>query len=209
MTQNQGTAKVDSERVPTGNTYDKYNTSNPIERWMMHRFLETFDSFVDAIQPRRILEVGVGEGVMSDRLRARFPEATIVGVDLVDDGLAGHWRSRGLAAAFADVEQLPFPDETFELVVAIEVFEHFPNPFGALTELDRVGSEHLVASVPFEPIWRAGNMVRGRYLRDYGNTPGHVNHWSRTGFSRFVGQRWNVVDVASPLPWTMVRARTR
>ena len=51
-------------------------------------------------------------------------------------------------------------------------------------------------------------MARGRYLREFGNTPGHVNHWSRRGFSRFVGGHWNVVDVASPLPWTMVRART-
>ena len=132
----------------------------------------------------------------------------IVGIDLADGELGAHWRSRGLAAAFADVEHLPFPDDAFDLVVAIEVFEHFPDPARALVELDRVGSANLVASVPFEPIWRVGNMVRGRYLKDLGNTPGHVNHWSRRGFSRFVSSCWDVVDVASPLPWTMVRARS-
>ena len=37
-------------------------------------------------------------------------------------------------------------------------------------------------------------------------TPGHVNHWNRWGFSTFIGTRFIVTDVASPLPWTMVRA---
>jgi len=114
-----------------------------------------------------------------------------------------------MSAAFADVEQLPFPDSSFDLVVAIEVFEHFADPDRALAELVRVGTDELIASVPLEPIWRVGNMVRGRYLGDLGNTPGHVNHWSRRGFSRFVAQRWDVTEVACPLPWTMVRARSR
>jgi hypothetical protein len=30
--------------------------------------------------------------------------------------------------------------------------------------------------VPREPIWRIGNMARGRYLGDLGNTPGHIQH---------------------------------
>ncbi len=60
--------------------------------------------------------------------------------------------------------------------------------------------------MPFEPIWRAGNLARGRYVRDLGNTPGHVNHWSRRGFARFVARRFEVEQVKSPLPWTMVRA---
>ena len=102
---------------------------------------------------------------------------------------------------------MPFPDSSFDLVVAIEVFEHFADPDRALAELVRVGTDELIASVPLEPIWRVGNMVRGRYLGDLGNTPGHVNHWSRRGFSRFVAQRWDVTEVACPLPWTMVRAR--
>jgi len=202
----EGASAGGGDAVPTGNTYDKYNTSNPIERRMMKGFFDTLDAFVDATEPTRILEVGLGEGIVSERLRARFPDASIVGIDLADGELGAHWLERGLAAAFADVEQLPFPDDAFDLVVAIEVFEHFPRPELALVELDRVASRNLVASVPFEPIWRLGNMVRGRYLRDLGNTPGHVNHWSRAGFSRFIGTQWTVVDVASPLPWTMVRA---
>ena len=60
--------------------------------------------------------------------------------------------------------------------------------------------------MPFEPIWRIGNMARGRYLRDLGNTPGHVNHWTNRGFTTLVGTHFEVVDRATPLPWTMVLA---
>lgn len=208
MMHSDDTVAAQGGPVPTGNTYDKYNTSNPIERRMMRGFLDTLDAFVDATRPQRILEVGLGEGVVSARLRSRFPGATVVGIDLADDELAAGWRTNGLTTAFADVEYLPFPDNSFDLVVAIEVFEHFPDPDRALIELDRVGSANLVASVPFEPIWRVGNVIRGRYLRDLGNTPGHVNHWNRKGFTQFVGRHWTVVETASPLPWTMVRART-
>lgn len=43
----------------------------------------------------------------------------------------------------------------------------------------------------------------------FGNTPGHVNHWARGGFRSFVATRFDVDAVRSPLPWTMVRARSR
>jgi ubiquinone/menaquinone biosynthesis C-methylase UbiE len=110
---------------------------------------------------------------------------------------------------FADATRLPFPDDAFDLALAIEVMEHIPQPARALDELARVCTGTLVLSVPFEPVWRAGNLARRRYVRDWGNTPGHVNHWTRWGFRRFVADRFTVERVSSPLPWTMVRATTR
>lgn len=195
--------------VPTGNTYDKYATTNSVEQRMMRGFLAALDSMLDDIAPSRILEVGVGEGEVMVRLRERFPNATIVGLDLPDAALAGQWRARHLACLFGDATRLPFADDTFDLVLAIEVLEHVAVPHVALAELDRVCSDRFVASVPFEPLWRIGNMARRRYLRQLGNTPGHVNHWTRWGFRRFVARRFAVDAVSSPLPWTMVRARRR
>jgi SAM-dependent methyltransferase len=193
--------------VPTGNTYDKYASTNVIERRMMRGFLSALDGMLDGLSPRRILEVGVGEGEVMARLHDRFPDAPIIGLDLPDPELASGWRSADMSCAFGDATSLPFADDTFDLVLAIEVLEHVPGPDAALRELARVCSASLVASVPFEPIWRAGNLVRRRYVRQLGNTPGHVNHWTRRGFSRFVSGRFDIERVSSPLPWTMVRAR--
>jgi SAM-dependent methyltransferase len=201
---------VTTEPIPTGNTYDKYASTNPIEQRMMRGFFDAFDTMLDdaaaARPPQRILEIGVGEGIVTERVIARFPDATVLGLDLPDDALAGDWNERGLSCVFGDATTLPFPDASFDLVLAIEVFEHLPDPDGALRELDRVGAGQLVASVPFEPIWRIGNMARGRYLRDLGNTPGHINHWTNRGFAKLVSTRFDVVATANPMPWTMVRA---
>jgi hypothetical protein len=89
------------------------------------------------------------------------------------------------------------------------VLEHVPQPERALADIARVCRGAAILSVPREPIWRAGNMARGRYVRDWGNTPGHVNHWSSRAFERFVGSTFDVDQAAHPLPWTMVRARPR
>jgi hypothetical protein len=48
--------------------------------------------------------------------------------------------------------------------------------------------------------------VTGRYIKDLGNTPGHLNHWTKSSFQRFVSQVGTVRAVASPYPWTIVWA---
>ena len=76
-------------------------------------------------------------------------------------------------------ENLPFADSEFDVATAIEVLEHVPDPEHTVSEMARVASGHLLVSVPREPLWRGLNMARGAYLRDLGNTPGHLNHWSK------------------------------
>jgi len=62
-------------------------------------------------------------------------------------------------------------------------------------------------SVPREPLWRGLNMARGAYWRDLGNTPGHVNHWSKRGFVSLLSCVGVVEEVRSPFPWTVVLVR--
>lgn len=201
--------KIQPYGTPTGNAYDKYASKNPIERAMMRRFLATLDSLVEGLSPVGIVEVGVGEGEILQRLMQRFPMAKAMGIDLPDEHLPGEWERRGVAGQFGDVTALDFGDGVFDLVLAIEVLEHVPDFDVALRELARVCRGVAVMSVPCEPLWRIGNIARGRYLRQWGNTPGHVNHWGRRGFVRAVSRHFEIEAVARPLPWTMVRAKPR
>jgi len=203
------TIEVDGEDVETGNTYDKYASKNPIEQKLMDGFFAALDASLPGTSPARILEVGVGEGEVSGRVRERYPDAAMVGLDLPDPALATHWRARGIAGMFADIARLPFPAASFDLVLAIEVLEHVPDPEAALAELARVSRGHLVLSVPREPIWRVANMARGKYIGALGNTPGHIQHWSKQGFARLVGAHVAVDAVRAPFPWTMVAAHSR
>ena len=120
--------------VPTGNTYDKYGSTNPIERRMMSGFFAALDRMVGATAPKRILEVGIGEGIVTARLAERFPDSVIVGLDLPDPELAAQWETLGLDCVFGDATRLPYPDDAFDLVLAVEVFEHFDD--SEMSQLD-------------------------------------------------------------------------
>jgi SAM-dependent methyltransferase len=195
--------------VPTGNTYDKYASSNPVERRLMRGFLDALAAALPERPPAAVLEVGMGEGEVTTLVRDRFPEARVVGVDLPDPDLAAEWRARRLTGVFADIARLPFPSQQFDLVLGIEVLEHVPDPAAALGELDRLCRGDLVVSVPREPVWRVANMARGKYLAALGNTPGHIQHWGSRSFAGLIGRRFDVVTVRRPFPWTMVHARSR
>lgn len=138
--------------IPTGNAYDKYTTRNPVERRLMAGFFAALDRSLPEQPPETVLEVGVGEGEVSSRLRARYASAAIVGADLPDPARLTDWRQRGLVGLFADIAHLPFPSASFDLIMAIEVLEHVPNPTVALRELARLSRGHLVLSVPREPV---------------------------------------------------------
>ena len=193
--------------VPTGNTYDKYATSNPIERRLMAGFLRALDASLPDAPPARVLEVGMGEAKIAARVRGRYPRADIVGIDLPDPELAAAWGEHAIPGAFADITRLPFASDTFDLVLAIEVLEHVPAPEDTLRELARVGRGRFVLSVPSEPVWRVANLARGKYVGDLGNTPGHIQHWSPRSFRRLVGSQLDVVEARTPFPWTMVAAQ--
>ena len=192
-----------------GNTYDKYASKNPIEKRMMDGFLGALDRMLTGLQPETVVEIGAGEGRITERLVQRFPDATVVGLDLPDTNLADEWDDIDVPMFFGDATRMPFVDRSIDLVIGLEVLEHVPQPERALADIARVCRGFTILSVPREPIWRAGNMARGRYIGDWGNTPGHVNHWSARAFERFVATRCAITDVAHPLPWTMVRAAPR
>jgi SAM-dependent methyltransferase len=194
----------DTGGSPRGNTYDKYHSTNPIERRLMARFERRLDALLPPTAAS-VLEVGTGEGRVLTRLRRRYPDARLVGLDLPAPELTAEWGA-GVGWLYADATALPFADATFDLVLAVEVLEHVASPPLALAELARVARHHVVVSVPREPLWRVLNMARGAYLRQFGNTPGHVNHWGRRGFVRFVGSALPVAEVRSALPWTLVAA---
>ena len=73
-----------------------------------------------------------------------------------------------------------------------------------VAEMARAAQRWLLVSVPREPLWRGLNMARGAYLRDLGNTPGHVNHWSKRSFVSLLSRHGEVVEARSPFPWTML-----
>lgn len=96
------------------------------------------------IRPKaRILDVGCGTGLFARRLAEEFPQASVVGLDLSEGMLA---KAAVNCASVADrvelvkgdSENLPFDDNSFDLVTCIHSFHHYPNQERVVREMYRV-----------------------------------------------------------------------
>ena len=169
-----------------------------------------------AVKPGfKILDIGCGSGRHTGAAY-RCQNVTVIGVDLnfkelieADDRLKLHDRlgahgggAWGLSAA--DLTCLPFKDDYFDIVICCEVLEHLDDPDRGLAEVARVARRHVLVSTPWEPVWRALNIARGRYLRALGNTPGHVQHFSRRDLERLASRHLKLLQQRTPLPWTII-----
>jgi 2-polyprenyl-3-methyl-5-hydroxy-6-metoxy-1,4-benzoquinol methylase len=194
-----------------GNSYDKYGSKNPIVRWMMKGFDDSLAELVTAAAPRSIHEVGCGEGYWTLRWLEAGIEARGCDVSHTAVGLARrNAAERGLDPAKFEtrsIYDLEAGRDGADLVVCCEVLEHLDDPERGLQALKRIVGRRLILSVPREPIWCALNLARGKYLSQGGNTPGHVQHWSRRGFVRLIAGHFQIDRVLSPLPWTMLSCR--
>ncbi len=176
----------------------------------VRRLVELAD--INGLQQARAIEIGCGEGFSTQRLSAFMPPSVRLE--------ASEYVGRQIAAAEANnpgmriteesIYDLQHADASFDLVFLLEVLEHLDFPDKGLLELKRVTKPggYLVLGVPREPLWCALNMARGKYLKHFGNTPGHLNHWSTSGVRKYVEQHFGpVLEVKTPLPWTLLLAR--
>jgi SAM-dependent methyltransferase len=204
------TGAAPAQDVPTGNTFDKYGSSNPVVRRLMSSFHAALDELWERAAPESVLDVGCGEGVLTAAWAERLGDARIVGIDLEDPKLRAEWERRtrpNLEFRVEEATSLSFADDEFDLATAIEVLEHVPEPEATVGQMARVARRRLLVSVPREPLWRGLNVARGAYLRSLGNTPGHVNHWSKRDFVSLLSRHGTVEEARSPFPWTMLLVR--
>ncbi len=194
--------------VVAGNAFDKYHSRNPIERWMVNAFMAAVRELALSTGAKEVLEVGCGEGEVARMIAAAGlrVRATDFSSQVIDVARA-QTTTPNVSYDVVAVEDLRPERDASPLVMSIEVLEHVKDPETALSTLATLARPWVLVSVPREPLWRALNMARGKYVRAWGNTPGHLNHWSTAGFQRLVEKNFQVVAVRTPLPWTIVLAR--
>jgi 2-polyprenyl-3-methyl-5-hydroxy-6-metoxy-1,4-benzoquinol methylase len=203
------------DNIP-GNLYDKYHSRNPIEKWLVKGFFDTasclFSIVKREISPGLILEAGCGEGVFAAFARSIFPDAIFEAFDLEREVVSKAIHLYGDLNIYfhkGTIYKIGQNDNSVPLVICSEVLEHLANPADALSELKRISSAYIFLSVPEEPVWRILNMCRFKYLSKFGNTPGHVNHYSKRGFLRLIRGTGDleVVSYKRTLPWQVVLLR--
>jgi SAM-dependent methyltransferase len=113
----------------------------------------------------RILDAGCGSGRLLDELR---DYGHVTGLDLNPESVEIA-RSRGHADVVqGPVEQLPWPDETFDVVTSLDVVEHTADDRVTLRELRRVTKQngHFLMTVPaLRPLWSSHDVFNNHHRR--------------------------------------------
>lgn len=198
-----------------GNYENKYTTQNPISKYLVSNFQSNLLSLVHKISPEKIHEVGCGEGYLSNLILNEGFD--IFGSD-VSEEVIEIAKQRALSissvqgckpyfkcSSIYDLDE----SDSANMIICCEVFEHLDFPEKALEKIATIAKPYVIFSVPREPIWRSLNFMRGKYLKDLGNTPGHVQHWGKSNFISFVEKHFEIIEVRSPLPWTMLLAKVK
>ena len=187
----------------------KFQTSNPIVQRMIGGFFEQLCQIVEPLEPESVLDAGCGEGETIARLDGMLgPRVTAVDIERRCVAITRE-RLPAVDVAVGDVTALAFADSAFDLVLCLEVIEHVPRPERAIAELARVGRRSVVISVPYEPWFRLGSLLRGNYVRSLGNHPEHVNHFSRAGLRALLEPHLEVREVRAAFPWLIAVSRAR
>ena len=198
---------------PGTSNHEKYTegAKNPVVRRLMQRLFDRVREVLGPLHPQTYLDAGCGEGHSMMELKALLPER-VTGFDLNPDAVA-YCQAQHPEGSFTveNIYELPYDDDSFEVVLCMEVLEHLDRPSQALEELTRVCSGTLILSVPFEPWFQLGNLARGKYREQWGNHPEHVQHWGLRSFERFVAAQHGLTDVTvcEAWPWIVATARVQ
>lgn len=136
-----------------------------------------FDSFLD---------VGGAEGFMAHLVKKLFNKSFIVTADL---SIEANKRARELFdinSVALDIHQLPFKDNSFDLVLCSETIEHVTNAEMAIKELCRVAKKHVIISTP-----RAFNeKMKLKYFRnrDKNVEHDHINFFTKKDLEILLGK---------------------
>lgn len=125
-----------------------------------------------------ILDAGCGEGITTEKIIARFPEAKVTGVD-VDPRNVKICEQYDLPVKECSLYNLPFENNSFDVCLLIEVIEHLCEPEKALMELTRVAKPGGKIIVVFPIDWTMW-LARIACLRwkEAKFDPLHLRQWS-------------------------------
>ena len=158
-----------------------------------------------------IHEIGCGEGYMSEILHD-FTGKKIRGSDysekIIETATALH-SNKDIVFKVCSVYDLDPENHLAELIICSQVLEHLERPRAALEVIQKLAKPYAIISVPNEPLWRALNLLRGKYVKSSGNTPGHIQHWSKSSFVGLLEEYFEICSVKTPFPWIMVLCKTK
>lgn len=123
---------------------------------------------------QKVLDIACGDGLLMRALKKNG--ALVSGVDISEEGVK-KCREKGLDVSVVDIaaEKLPFPNRTFDVVIMLDVLEHFYSPEFLLREAIRVSKKDIIISVPnFNSLPARLQVLMGKVPENNRPNKGHV-----------------------------------
>jgi 2-polyprenyl-3-methyl-5-hydroxy-6-metoxy-1,4-benzoquinol methylase len=197
--------------IPAGNWENKYESPNPLARFLTRRFLKIVKQIIIQEEKyiRTITEVGCGEGYVISEIYRAFPSKTVRASDFSADIVEEAKRKFSFLDVYVKSIYDMGPKDGADFILCCEVLEHLEYPEKALKRLNMMTRKFCLLTVPCEPLWRCLNILRGKYLKNFGNTPGHIQHWSYHQFVALIRKYMDVIMAKPVLPWTFVLGKKK
>ncbi len=198
--------------IEVGNHYDKYNSKNPIVKLIMQGFDANLQALVEQTKAQDIHEIGCGEGYWTLKwatqgINSRGSDFSEIAIKLANEN--ADLSNLNVSFTKKSIYDMSVAQDAATLIVCCEVLEHLEYSEKALEILNMLADPYLILSVPREPIWSTLNLIRGKYWKDFGNTPGHIQKWSKNSFVKLVSNYLEIIEVRCPLPWTMLLCKKK
>lgn len=194
----------------TTDNYRKHKSSSTLQQKLLNNFEANLLREIGALNPQSILDVGCGEGFTLEKLRKAKIGQHLEGVDFLELAIKlGKKEHPKLTLKQGSIYDLNYKANSFDVVICSEVLEHIDDPEKGLAELVRVTKKYCVLSVPNEPFFMLGNLLRGKNVSRFGNDIEHINHWTFWQFERFVGKKLKIRKALHPIPWTLLVAEKK
>jgi 2-polyprenyl-3-methyl-5-hydroxy-6-metoxy-1,4-benzoquinol methylase len=192
-----------NNEIITGNYYDKFSSKNIFVRFVINRYLKTLNECISRKKIDNVLDLGCGEGKIVDIILKKYDIKHLTGID-IDDRLLKDLKNKypkHLKNKYPKHLKNKYPKHTFkkilldkkfnlnrkyDLVLCLEVLEHIKEYKKVLKNISKIRSNKIIISVPNEPFFRLANISRLKYLKSFGNTPGHINNFSFPKFKKII-----------------------
>lgn len=174
------------------------------------RYFKTAWTLMEKARPKRVLDVGCGEGCFWQGLAEQGPLPEVLGLDKDREAL-NTARELHPELSFAHCDLLDYDDhgQSFDLVVATEVLEYQEQPERFLEKICRHTRGSVLLSVPLAKWFRIGNFLAGRDLLRLGRPADHLQQWNVDTFQRFVHPFMDVLHLETVAARIVLLGRSR
>jgi ubiquinone/menaquinone biosynthesis C-methylase UbiE len=158
------------------------------------RFLEAIRN----LRKPKILEIGMGQGRFLKKITEFRPDAKLFGIDISRTAIKFAKNDPNLKGNFliANAEKIPFPDDSFNVVVIMDVLEHVNNPKKVIPEVNRVlkpnGIFHFYVPCENQPFTLDWCLRRLGIMKNFTKTSfGHVQYFSHNDIKKITSRYMN------------------